>query len=206
MAASPLQNTLSIDHSRAAPTQTVPLLEPFPTARGIFETLHHRLIEMQPTLNTPFPPQLPDFPCVVAIATAVSLKESLQGTAHDVILEPVSTPAGNAPVTKVIWAASVSSSVLLQAAHAARRPVPAYVAAFEHIFVFRHPGELLVGAGLLYYSRLFERQVTALSFQGLEGMSLGILIPVLAPRALITGEYGSESLFSEESSHHSFRI
>ena len=38
--------------------------------------------------------------------------------------------------------------------------MPAYVAAFEHAFVFSHPGELLFGTGLLYYSRLFERQVT----------------------------------------------
>ena len=37
--------------------------------------------------------------------------------------------------------------------------MPAYVAAFEHAFVFSHPGELLFGTGLLYYSRLFERQV-----------------------------------------------
>ena len=62
-------------------------------------------------------------------------------------------------MTKAITALSVSSSIILQAAHAARRPVPAYVAAFEHAFVFRHPGELIFGAGLLYYSRLFERQV-----------------------------------------------
>ena len=62
-------------------------------------------------------------------------------------------------MTKAICLVSVSSSLLLQAAHAARRPVPAYVAAFEHAFVFRHPGELIFGAGLLYYSRLFERQV-----------------------------------------------
>jgi len=55
---------------------------------------------------------------------------------------------------------TVSSSILLQVARAARRPVPAYVAAFEHAFVFSHPGELLFGTGLLYYSRLFERQVT----------------------------------------------
>ena len=38
--------------------------------------------------------------------------------------------------------------------------MPAYVAAFEHAFVFSHPGELLFGTGLLYYSRLFERQVS----------------------------------------------
>lgn len=62
-------------------------------------------------------------------------------------------------MTKAICAASVSASLLLQAARAARRPVPAYVAVFEQLFVFRHPGELIVGAGLLYYSRLFERQV-----------------------------------------------
>ncbi len=69
--------------------------------------------------------------------------------------------AGNAPVTKALCAVTVSSSILLQAARAARRPVPAHVAAFEQLFVFRHPGELLFGAGLLYYSRLFERQVTS---------------------------------------------
>ena len=68
--------------------------------------------------------------------------------------------AGDAPVTKALCAVTVSSSILLQVARAARRPVPAYIAAFEHAFVFSHPGELLFGTGLLYYSRLFERQVT----------------------------------------------
>ena len=66
-------------------------------------------------------------------------------------------------MTKALCAVTVSSSILLQAARAARRPVPAYVAAFEQAFVFRHPGELLFGTGLLYYSRLFERQVTVLA-------------------------------------------
>lgn len=44
------------------------------------------------------------------------------------------------------------------ASRAARRRAPLLLDAFTHAFVFRHPGELLFGAALAYYFRLFERQ------------------------------------------------
>ena len=55
--------------------------------------------------------------------------------------------------------ATAGSSVLVQAVRVARRPMPAYVAAWERTFVFSHPGELLVGAGLLYYFRCSLPQI-----------------------------------------------
>lgn len=63
-----------------------------------------------------------------------------------------------APVTKFVLATSISSSVIVQAAHGFHRPPPAYLHFFTQSFVFRHPGELACGTLLLYYFRLFERQ------------------------------------------------
>lgn len=63
-----------------------------------------------------------------------------------------------APVTKFLLATSVSSSVIVQAAHGFHRRPPAYLHFFTQSFVFRHPGELACGTLLLYYFRLFERQ------------------------------------------------
>ena len=63
-----------------------------------------------------------------------------------------------APITKFILVSSVSSSVILQAAHGfQRRPSP-YLHFLSQYFVFRHPGELACGTLLLYYFRLLERQ------------------------------------------------
>lgn len=63
-----------------------------------------------------------------------------------------------APITKFILASSVSSSVILQAAHGFhRRPSP-YLHFLSQSFIFRHPGELACGTLLLYYFRLLERQ------------------------------------------------
>ena len=61
--------------------------------------------------------------------------------------------AGGAPVSRAVVLATASGSVLVQAMRAARRPMPVVAAAFEQLFVFRRPGELLFGVGLLYYFR-----------------------------------------------------
>lgn len=66
---------------------------------------------------------------------------------------------GGAPISRALVLATAGSSVVVQAVRAARRPLPAYAAAWENTFVFRHPGELLFGVGLLYY---FRCGVTAL--------------------------------------------
>ncbi|KAL4436662.1 hypothetical protein ABPG75_003801 [Micractinium tetrahymenae] len=69
-------------------------------------------------------------------------------------------PSGfrGAPVTKGLLLATVSTSVILQATKTARRRPPLLVSLFTHAFAFRNPGELLFGASLLYFYRLFERQ------------------------------------------------
>lgn len=51
----------------------------------------------------------------------------------------------------------MSTSVILQASKARRRP-PLLISLFTRAFAFRNPGELLFGASLLYFYRLFERQ------------------------------------------------
>ena len=66
-------------------------------------------------------------------------------------------PAGGAPVSKALFLVTVGASVVAQAAKVSRRRVPALVDALTHLFVFRHPGELLFGSALLYYFRLIER-------------------------------------------------
>lgn len=68
-------------------------------------------------------------------------------------------PSGfrGAPVTKGLLLATVSTSVILQASKARRRP-PLLISLFTRAFAFRNPGELLFGASLLYFYRLFERQ------------------------------------------------
>ncbi len=49
--------------------------------------------------------------------------------------------------------ATAGSSVVVQAVRAAHRPLPAAAQLWEQAFVFRHPGELLFGVGLLYFFR-----------------------------------------------------
>jgi hypothetical protein len=56
-------------------------------------------------------------------------------------------------MSRAVVLATAGSSVVVQAMHAARRPMPAYVGAFGNLFVFKRPGELLFGVGLLYYFR-----------------------------------------------------
>ena len=63
-----------------------------------------------------------------------------------------------APVTKFILASSISSSVVLQAAHGVQRRPSPYLHFLSQSLVFRHPGELACGTLLLYYFRLLERQ------------------------------------------------
>lgn len=56
--------------------------------------------------------------------------------------------------------ASLASSIIVQtASRASRRRVPIFLTAFSQAFVFRQPGELLLGTMLAYYFRLLERQM-----------------------------------------------
>jgi hypothetical protein len=68
--------------------------------------------------------------------------------------------AGGAPLTKALVMASVSTSIIVQAASkASRRRRNVLVDSFIHAVAFKHPGELLFGALLTYYFRLLERQM-----------------------------------------------
>ncbi|KAI3426075.1 hypothetical protein D9Q98_008043 [Chlorella vulgaris] len=63
-----------------------------------------------------------------------------------------------APVTKGLLLGTLSTSIIIQASKAVRRRPPLLVSLFTHAFAFRNPGELLFGASLLYFYRIFERQ------------------------------------------------
>lgn len=65
--------------------------------------------------------------------------------------------AGGAPITKGLLLGTLASSVLVQA-KVARRRAPLLVRALTNALAFRAPGELLFGAALLYFYRVFERQ------------------------------------------------
>ena len=62
------------------------------------------------------------------------------------------------PVSKVVLAASISTSVAAQAALGFKRRPPSYLNFLSQSLIFRHPGELACGTILLYYFRLFERR------------------------------------------------
>lgn len=61
-------------------------------------------------------------------------------------------------MTKGLLLGTLSTSIIIQASKAVRRRPPLLVSLFTHAFAFRNPGELLFGASLLYFYRIFERQ------------------------------------------------
>jgi hypothetical protein len=61
-------------------------------------------------------------------------------------------------VTKGLLLGTLSTSIILQATKATRRRPSLLVSLFTHALAFRNPGELLFGASLLYFYRIFERQ------------------------------------------------
>ena len=96
-------------------------------------------------------------------------------------------PAGGAPVTKALLLGTVSSSVITQASRASRaRRTSLLVTAWSHAFAFRHPGELLFGAALLYFSRLFERQWGSAKYGSFVAVTCGVayLLEAAASAAL----------------------
>lgn len=66
---------------------------------------------------------------------------------------------GGAPISKVLVLATISSSVAIQLAKASSRRTPLLVKFLTKYFAFKHPGELLFGASLCYYFRIFERRL-----------------------------------------------
>lgn len=62
------------------------------------------------------------------------------------------------PVSKFVLAASISTSVAVQAAQGFKRRPSGYLSFLSQSVVFKYPGELACGALLLYYFRLFERR------------------------------------------------
>lgn len=76
-------------------------------------------------------------------------------------------------MTKGLLLATVSTSVILQATKARRRP-PLLVSLFTRAFAFRNPGELLFGASLLYFYRLFERQWGSAKYSSFVAVACGL--------------------------------
>lgn len=81
---------------------------------------------------------------------------------------------------------AVGASVVAQAAKVSRRRVPA-LQAFAHLFVFRHPGELLFGSALLYYFRLIERQYGSAKYGSYAVVTCGLAftLQLLSQRLLV---------------------
>lgn len=113
---------------------------------------------------------------------------------HGAIVALTSLPApaspspqtGGAPVSKGLLLATLSSSVILQASKARRR-TPALVRAFTHAFAFRAPGELLFGAALLYFYRLFERQWGSAKYGSFVAITSGLALALEAAAAVAWG-------------------
>lgn len=100
------------------------------------------------------------------------------------------------PVSKLVLAASISSSVAVQAVQGFHRRPPSYLRFLAQSFVFRRPGELACGTLLLYYFRLFERRRGSAK-QGafvVSSLALNYAVQTAASAALSaalpTGPYG----------------
>jgi hypothetical protein len=70
------------------------------------------------------------------------------------------------PVTRAVLAVVVTASALVLGTKTTKHRFPPGLDQFVHLFVFRHPVELIFGAGLLYYFRLFERQLGSSKYGG----------------------------------------
>ncbi|GAX85707.1 hypothetical protein CEUSTIGMA_g13121.t1 [Chlamydomonas eustigma] len=90
----------------------------------------------------------------------------------------------NASFTKVFLIATVGGSIITQAFRASRRPGLALGATLSRLFVFKNSGELFVGAFLLYYFRILERQYGTAKFGAFAVVVTGIstLIHLIASR------------------------
>ena len=64
-----------------------------------------------------------------------------------------------APVTKGLVIVITGTTCLLQGSRGLRRSLPRAVESLSQIFVFRHLGELVFGSILVYFFRIFERQL-----------------------------------------------
>lgn len=82
---------------------------------------------------------------------------------------------------------TVGTSVILQASRTARRRAPLLAAAFTHAFGFRAPGELLFGAALLYFYRLFERQWGSRKYGSFVAVTCGLAYALEAAAAAAQG-------------------
>ena len=76
-------------------------------------------------------------------------------------------------MTKALMLGTLSTSVIMQASKAARR-APLLIGLWTHAFAFRNPGELLFGASLLYFYRLFERQWGSAKYASFLAVTCGL--------------------------------
>lgn len=99
-------------------------------------------------------------------------------------------------MTKGLLIASVASSIIVQtASRAARRRVPYLVDAFTHAFVFRNPGELMVGTLLAYFFRIFERQMGSGKFGAYTVVTCSIAYTIQAALASILSRPSASGLY-----------
>ena len=77
--------------------------------------------------------------------------------------------------------------MVVQATKAARRRPPLLVTLFTHAFAFRNPGELLFGASLLYFYRLFERQWGSAKYGSFVAATCGVAFALEAAAGAALG-------------------
>lgn len=94
-------------------------------------------------------------------------------------------------MTKGLLVATASSSLLLQAAKVSRRRAPLLVDLFTQGFVFRHPGELIFGTALLYYTRLFERQFGSAKYGSFVAVACGLTYALEVAAASLLGQHSA---------------
>eukprot|EP00887_Chlorella_sp_A99_P007533 scaffold2.g7533.t1 len=102
-----------------------------------------------------------------------------------------------APITKGLFLAGVSSSVILQAASTSRhaRRIPLLVSAFTHVFAFRQaPSELIFGSALLYYCRTFERLQGSTKFGSFVAITCALAYALEAAIAAAGGPVAASGL------------
>ena len=73
--------------------------------------------------------------------------------------------------------------------------MPLLVDGFTHVFVFKHPGELLFGTALLYYFRIFERQYGSAKYGSYAVATLGISYVLQALLAVAFGRHAASGLY-----------
>ena len=97
-------------------------------------------------------------------------------------------------MTKALLLGTLGSSVVLQASKARRR-APALLRALSRALAFRAPGELLFGAALLYFYRLFERQWGSAKYGAFVAVTSALALGLEAAAEAATGVHAASGPF-----------